>query len=165
MAPTRLGELLIDVVCGCEPRAQAHKVKLQLRREDPMAGQLELQLNPQRLREALGNLIDNAIDVSRDNSQVDIVLGLVASARPQVFVDIVDHGSGVDAAIVSQIFEPFFTTKAVDVGTGIGQAIARRAARDHGGDVVLAATSPQGSVFRLTLPVQPSGPVSLDALD
>lgn len=165
LQPTRLGELLADVVRSAESRAHARKVKLLLRAGDAAASQLELQVNAQRLSEALINLIDNALDVSPEHSEVGIDLCLTPGPRPVACVDISDNGPGVDAAAAPQIFEPFFTTKAVGEGTGIGLAIARRAARDHGGDVQLAATSPSGSVFRLTLPLQPPPSPQFDELD
>ena len=164
LLPVRFGELLADVVRSAEPRAQARKVKLQLHPGDAAAQQLELPLNAQRLSEALSNLIDNAVDVSPQDSAIEIALSLSPAPRPMACVDIRDAGPGVDAAVAPQIFEPFFTTKPAGEGTGIGLAIARRAARDHGGDVQLAATSPSGSVFRLTLPLQPP-PQAFDQLD
>jgi signal transduction histidine kinase len=69
-----------------------------------------------------------------------------------VAVDVADNGPGVPAAVVNQLFKPF-TTGGRQGGAGLGLAIARDLVRLHGGDIALAESGPQGTVFRFTLPV------------
>jgi PAS domain S-box-containing protein len=74
--------------------------------------------------------------------------------QPRVWLRVQDSGPGVPAELRPRIFEPFFTTKSSGLGTGLGLAMSRTLAREHGGDLVLEAESPQeGALFVLMLPV------------
>ena len=76
------------------------------------------------------------------------------SREPRVWLRVSDNGPGVAGAARERVFEPFFTTKPEGVGTGLGLAVSRSLARDHGGDLMLEAASPQGGAsFRLSLPI------------
>jgi signal transduction histidine kinase len=63
---------------------------------------------------------------------------------------VADNGPGLVPAAREQLFVPFFTTK--PDGSGIGLSLARRIAQRHGGQLQARANSPQGTVFRLSLP-------------
>lgn len=75
-------------------------------------------------------------------------------ARPlQVWLRVADSGPGVPASDGERIFTPYYTTKGEGAGVGLGLAVARSAAREHGGDLLLEADSPlAGASFLLTLP-------------
>ena len=71
-----------------------------------------------------------------------------------VWLRVADNGPGVDDAARARLFEPFFTTKAEGAGTGLGLAVSRSLARDHGGDVVLEPRGTgAGASFLLVLPL------------
>ena len=71
-----------------------------------------------------------------------------------VWLRVADNGPGVDDAARARLFEPFFTTKAEGAGTGLGLAVSRSLARDHGGDVVLESRGAEaGASFLLVLPL------------
>jgi PAS domain S-box-containing protein len=73
---------------------------------------------------------------------------------PRVWLRVADNGGGVGADLNERIFEPFFTTKAEGIGTGLGLAVSRSLAREHGGDIVLESPGELGgATFRLSLPV------------
>src|SRR5215510_530452 len=72
-------------------------------------------------------------------------------ADGQIVIDVADNGPGVPQEVADQIFRPF-TTGGRAGGAGLGLAIARDLVRAHGGDIVLAETSGQGTTFRFTLP-------------
>ena len=73
---------------------------------------------------------------------------------PRVWLQIADNGPGVDAALRGRIFEAFFTTKPEGSGTGLGLAMSRSMAREHGGDLMLDDDAPgTGASFRLHLPI------------
>ena len=72
-----------------------------------------------------------------------------------VWLRVADNGAGIDPALAVRVFEPFFTTKAEGAGTGLGLAVSRGVAREHGGSLVLEPSSPfgHGASFRLELPL------------
>jgi signal transduction histidine kinase len=71
-----------------------------------------------------------------------------------------DNGRGIPAAIRNTLFEPF-VSQGKENGTGLGLTVVYKIIQDHGGEVALERTSPQGTVFRITLP-HPSTPSSHD---
>ncbi|HSW07981.1 hybrid sensor histidine kinase/response regulator [Aquabacterium sp.] len=80
-----------------------------------------------------------------------------ADREPRVWLRVADSGPGIAPELAEKIFEPFFTTKAEGIGTGLGLAVSRSLAREHGGNLSLEPPSPQsslgGACFRLSLPL------------
>ncbi len=109
---------------------------------------LMLRADADLLEQALINLLRNAAEAVRGqaSARIEVICGLDAGL---CFIDVADNGPGLTAAAREQIFVPFFTTK--ESGSGIGLSLARRIALCHGGQVTVQS-SPQGSVFRLSLP-------------
>jgi len=94
-------------------------------------------------------------------------VGLYRDARRQrgeqrVWLCVMDTGPGVSDVVRQKLFEPFFTTKPEGMGTGLGLAVSRSLAREHGGDLLLdAPEAGRGASFRLSLPLSGEpGPVS-----
>jgi len=94
------------------------------------------------------------------------------SEREQrVWVRVSDNGPGVPEALRGSIFEPFFTTKAEGLGTGLGLAVSRSLAREHGGELQLESPVDGGACLRLSLPISgealegsaPTAPAPLEA--
>jgi PAS domain S-box-containing protein len=74
--------------------------------------------------------------------------------EPRVWLRVVDNGAGAPEGMREKIFEPFFTTKPEGIGTGLGLAVSRSLAREHGGDLLLEAPREGfGASFRLSLPL------------
>ncbi|MGM9481172.1 PAS domain-containing hybrid sensor histidine kinase/response regulator [Roseateles sp. NT4] len=79
-----------------------------------------------------------------------------ANREPRVWLRVSDSGPGVAEAARDRVFEPFFTTKAEGIGTGLGLAVSRSIARDHGGELLLEPAGLDGgggASFRLSLPI------------
>lgn len=72
---------------------------------------------------------------------------------PRVWLRVRDNGPGIDAELRERIFEPFFTTKSEGVGTGLGLAVSRSIARDHGGELTVQDDDGGGACFCLQMPV------------
>ena len=104
--------------------------------------------DPQRLRQVLTNLVDNAANASRPGAEV--TLRASATADHHVAIEVEDHGRGIGADDLPRIFEPFFTTR--PDGTGLGLAIVHKVIRAHGGDIKVRSTVGGGSTFTITLP-------------
>ena len=72
---------------------------------------------------------------------------------------VTDDGPGVPPKAREHLFEPFVGA-ARSGGAGLGLVIARDILRAHGGDIELAETSEKGTVFRISLPVEPAAPAA-----
>jgi len=105
--------------------------------------------DPQRLRQVLTNLVDNAANASRPGG--DVTLRATATADRCIAIEIEDHGRGIGPEDLPRIFEPFFTTR--PDGTGLGLAIVHKVIRAHGGEIKVRSTPSGGSTFTITLPV------------
>jgi signal transduction histidine kinase len=109
-----------------------------------------------RLRQVLGNLIENAVKYSPEGGEVRVS---AAAANGAVQIAVRDAGPGIPRDQQARIFEKFGR---VDVpgaskpGTGLGLFIARSIAEAHGGSLEVASGGEPGSVFTLTLPVRPT---------
>jgi heavy metal sensor kinase len=106
------------------------------------------------LRQALVNLVDNAIKYS--STGAEIVVRVSAGKDSQVIVEIVDQGPGVPQEHQSRIFDRFYRVDSARSrewgGAGLGLAIARWAVEAHGGQITLQSVEGQGSTFRVILP-------------
>ena len=115
--------------------------------------------------QVLLNLVVNARDAMPDGGTLRIETGSLvlaeadadrpASLAPGRYVTlaVTDTGAGIDAATRAHLFEPFFTTKGPGAGSGLGLSTAQGIARDGGGDIICARSTPgDGASFCLYLP-------------
>jgi signal transduction histidine kinase len=104
------------------------------------AGPAPVEADEEALEQAVLNLLSNAEKYSDGRIRIDVK----------------DRGIGIPAAEASKIFREFYrvdrTLAAPVSGSGLGLTIARRIARDQGGDVEYRPREGGGSVFRITLP-------------
>jgi signal transduction histidine kinase/ActR/RegA family two-component response regulator len=104
--------------------------------------------DPAELREAMTNLILNAVDAMPSGG----VLTLASAAVDgHVEVTVSDSGVGIPAAIRDKIFDPFFTTKGPQ-GTGLGLSMTYGIVSRHGASIAVTSAEGQGATFRLTFP-------------
>ena len=68
-----------------------------------------------------------------------------------------DSGGGIPLEIQPMIFDPFFTTKDVGKGTGLGLSISYGIVKNHGGDIWVESSTPQGTSFVVSLPLRQNG--------
>jgi two-component system sensor histidine kinase BaeS len=114
--------------------------------------------DPDRLAQAINNLVSNAIRYTPPGSWVKIK----AEAIDKVLrIEVCDNGPGIPKEEQEAIFEPFHRGKAAKRfprGMGLGLTIARDLVRAHGGDIHLRSTPGQGSCFSIQLPIEPPSP-------
>ncbi len=107
-----------------------------------------VEADPQRLRQVLMNLVDNAACASPAGAAI------VISTRPgpgdTVVVEVSDSGKGIAPEHLPKIFEPFFTTRAD--GTGLGLAIVQKVVKAHGGEIGVRSRPGEGATFTVLLP-------------
>lgn len=116
-----------------------------------------------QLGQVLMNLLVNAqqaLASTPGERRVHVEAGVDAASPAdarQVWLRVSDNGPGIAPEARPRLFEPFFTTKGEDAGTGLGLAVSRSLARDHGGELVLEPASVLGGArFCLRLPVGPA---------
>jgi heavy metal sensor kinase len=149
--PVDLRELAVAAVEPLRTLARARGVGVRLDGSAaPVVG------DPDSLRHALRNLVENAIKFSPDGGAV-----VVHSARAngEATIAVADDGPGVPPELRERVFERFFRADPSRTrgngGSGLGLAIVREVALAHGGRVAVASHAPRGSVFTLTIPTAP----------
>ncbi len=117
-------------------------------------GEIFLRGNPEELRTATANLLDNAVKYSGDTK--NIVVDVITPDLDTVLLRVRDQGIGIPRAELKRIFKRFYRAPAAVEqvkGTGLGLFIVRSIARRHGGDVLAESEGEgRGSAFTLRLP-------------
>jgi len=108
--------------------------------------------DPEAIKRALANLIDNAAEAMQDSRvrEIHISTALLES-RDGLEVVIADTGHGIDREVKEKLFLPYFSTK--KRGTGLGLAIVRRIIEDHHGAIRVEENRPAGAKFLVELPL------------
>jgi len=112
----------------------------------------EVMADPEAIKRALANLIDNAVEAMQDAlfREIQISTALLAS-RDAVEIVVADTGHGVTQELKERLFLPYFSTKRR--GTGLGLAIVSRILEDHHGSIRVEENRPAGTRFILELPI------------
>ena len=110
-----------------------------------------------QLEQVLVNLLTNAAKATRPGAKGTILIRVLAGSPGRTRLEVVDHGTGIDPAILSKIFDPFFTTRPAGEGrgTGLGLSICHAIVTDHGGTITVESEAGKGSTFRVELPAAP----------
>jgi two-component system OmpR family sensor kinase len=115
----------------------------------------------QRLRQVIGNLVNNALTHTPAGTAVRVTIGsgTVKSGAPAVVLDVIDDGPGMTAEQAQRAFERFYRADAArnraSGGTGLGLAIVAGLVTAHGGQVSVKTAPGQGADFRVKLPLSP----------
>jgi signal transduction histidine kinase len=97
----------------------------------------------------LFNLVRNAYEAG-----AEIVTVTASTETTQTTIEVSDNGPGLPEPVRQNLFRPFTGSTRVG-GSGLGLSIARDLMRGHGGDIALRRSGPEGTVFHLTLPIEP----------
>jgi signal transduction histidine kinase len=116
-------------------------------RIEPVRGAGTAAVDRESIRRALINLVHNAMEASPQDGAIELV---VREAEGGVGIHILDRGPGVDEAEAEHLFDAFVTTRAE--GSGLGLALVRRVAEEHGGHCHLTRRSGGGTEAVLWLP-------------
>ena len=130
-------------------RLEDIQVRTHLARDLP-----EVMADPEAIKRALANLVDNAAEAIQGAlvREIQISTSLVDN-REMVEITVADSGHGVTPDLKEKLFMPYFSTK--KRGTGLGLAIVSRIVEDHHGTIRVEENKPVGAKFIVELPVAP----------
>jgi signal transduction histidine kinase len=140
-AATRLNSVVGEVVRALNYDIEEKHVQVQ-----NLAEELVIEADEQLLRQALFNLVMNAIQAVADKGEIQIRTGKQGNA--EAFIEIADNGPGVAPDQRKEIFKPYFTTH--EEGTGLGLAVVQQIVLAHGWEIECVANQPAGANFRIT---------------
>lgn len=115
--------------------------------------ELRAQGDPRRLKEALINLVANAIEATPTGGKVRVVCKREPEAAT---IEVVDTGRGISADDLEKLGTSFFTTR--PGGTGLGVVLAQGVITQHGGTIDYASQLGRGTTVTIRLPTRPSMP-------
>lgn len=106
-----------------------------------------------QIQQVVLSLLVNATEAMPRGGRLEVVSEFDSQAGA-VCVRVRDNGVGIAPEVLPHIFEPFFTTKESQQRTGLGLAVARSIAEQHGGTITARSTPGEGTEFVLTLPLE-----------
>ena len=142
LQPVDPDELIAELAVLLEPDLEAKQLKLHHSAVEPGK---TIHVDREMFRQALFNLIGNAIQFSPEEAVVEISTQTGQDGHGRI--EVADRGPGVPAEAVDQLFSPYFTTR--PDGTGLGLAIVRRIATAHGWEAGHEPRPGGGSIFWL----------------
>ena len=159
--PIDLAELVEEVIALTQPRwrdqALAENTHITIVRDYTSTHLISG--DPAALREALTNLLFNAVDAISGAGGVGTGAGTITLCthddREYVLVDVADTGAGMSEDVRRRCLEPFFTTKGPG-GSGLGLAMLHGIVQRHGGSIDIQSAPGRGTTFTLRLPAAPA---------
>jgi signal transduction histidine kinase len=140
-----LRPVVADVVREQTERAKSCSVELRFEASD--GADLRFAFDPDTLRVALSNLVQNAIQASEPGRAVEMS---AQDLGEKIQIRVTDHGIGIDPEHLESIFNPFFTTK--PQGVGLGLALVSKIVDEHGGKISVRSEKGTGTTFEVSLP-------------
>jgi signal transduction histidine kinase len=155
-----LGELIDECARELQPLLAERRVELSIGSPTVREGSdepqsLEIRADARMLRQALLNLLRNAVEaISADKPDRRVIVHSAIESEQGKWwatISIQDTGDGIPAADLQKIFIPFFTTKSQ--GHGVGLALAHRVITEHGGTLTAANAPEGGASFTVRIPI------------
>jgi hypothetical protein len=145
--PADINEIVEGTLAMFNGRLDGIHVDKQLDAHLPLA-----MADPEAIKRALANLIDNAAEAMEDSRVREIFISTsLLGSRDGLEIIIADTGHGIDREVKEKLFLPYFSTK--KRGTGLGLAIVRRIIEDHHGSIRVEENKPAGTKFLVELPL------------
>lgn len=111
---------------------------------------LTLSIDRRQIKQAMINLVDNAISAIKGNGEISINVAQDPAGKC-VRIEVADSGPGIPDESKARLFEPYFSTK--KSGMGLGLTIVSSIIGDHNGKVGIQDNQPQGAKFVIELPI------------
>ncbi len=140
-AKVALNAVVAEVVRALNYDIEEKKIRVEAKIEP-----LSIEADEQLLRQALFNLLLNAIQAVESNGQIQFIAR--REGADEAVLEIRDDGPGVPPEQRREIFKPYFTTH--QKGTGLGLAVVQQIVLAHGWEIQCLSNEPKGAVFRLS---------------
>lgn len=154
-APVAIQHVISDALSRARPTAEEKEVPIETALP---ALDLVVQADRRQLTSAVFNLLDNAVKYSEATCPVRVMTRLEGD---WVEVEVRDQGYGIPLRHQERIFERFYqvdrSREHTDGGVGLGLAIVRHVATNHGGEIRVESTEGEGSTFTLAVPIGAQG--------
>jgi signal transduction histidine kinase len=112
----------------------------------------EVQCMPSEINQVVMNLVVNAAHaIGSERGKITVRTGL---SGEQVWLEVIDTGSGIPKEVLPRIFDPFYTTKPIGKGTGLGLSLSYGIVLKHHGSIEVQTEVGKGSTFRVMLPLK-----------
>jgi len=145
-APSDLNRLVGETVGLLRQECEEHgpAIETDLRNDVPIVS-----FDYNQIKQVLINLILNSLDAVGKDGRIRVS---TRASNGNVLLSVEDNGKGIGEEDMKKIFNPFFTTKTR--GTGLGLAMSKKVAREHGGDILVESVPGRGSTFTVLLPAR-----------
>jgi signal transduction histidine kinase len=162
LEPADLGKVVQEMIDFFTPTAQAARIDIKTYIPADLPA---LRLNTELLRQALLNLMLNAVQAMPMGGELTFQAALETPASPlggeglgvrgtaRVALSLIDTGSGIAAEFLPKIFKPFFSTKSKSGGSGLGLPTTKKIIESHGGAIDVQSEPGKGTKFTIRLPV------------
>jgi signal transduction histidine kinase len=149
--PSDLAVLIGETASAFRSQADAAGVKIAIQTH---AGDQLVNLDPERIRQVLSNLITNALRYTARDGSIRVEYKIItAEDESMAEVTVVDNGAGIPPDVLPKIFNRFYKSRDSS-GTGLGLPIARHLVEAHGGSLTAESQPGQGTSMRVRLPMQ-----------
>lgn len=149
--PADLGAIVDEFVTAfaSQPTAAGARLTSEVEPGLPLAS-----LDASRIRQVLGNLVNNAFRHVTARGLVKVVVRRARAGEPPewLVLEVSDNGSGIAPDLLPTVFDRF-VKDASSPGSGLGLAIARDLVQAHGGTIAAESPTGQGTTIRVTLPL------------
>jgi signal transduction histidine kinase len=147
LEPGDLGKLVQEMIDFFTPTARAASIDI---KSFLPADLPALMLNKELLRQALLNLMLNAVQAMPQGGELTIQASV---ENGNVALSLIDTGVGIKPDVLPKIFRPFFSTKSKSGGSGLGLPTTRKIVEAHHGSIDVQSEVGKGTKFTLRLPV------------
>lgn len=137
----KLNNVVNEVVRTLSHDLEEKGIKLDVQPDMPT-----VEADEQQLRQALFNLLLNAIQAVDSNGRIQVVARRLDTT--EVALEVCDNGPGVPPEHRTEIFKPYFTTN--QRGTGLGLAVVQQIVLAHGWEIQCLENQPHGAIFRIS---------------
>ena len=150
----RIDDVILEVIKTLRPQAVSKQIILE---DDLSQEMVPIEVDPTLLRQALTNIVDNAIRYTPAEGRVTV---RAYQRDKQQLISVQDTGVGIAPTDQLRLFEKFYRIhrqeEMSDGGLGLGLAIAKSVVEQHGGRISVESRLGEGSTFTIEIPIRTS---------